>query len=431
MRIGIVGTGIAGLGAAWALNRKHEITVFEAASRAGGHSNTVDVRVDGGAIPVDTGFIVYNERTYPHLTQLFRHLRVKTRPSDMSFAFSRDGGLEYAGSLPGLFAQPAQLLRGRYRRMISDILRFRRTELGDIDDLAELSLDSYLRSNGFSDGFIDDYLLPMTAAIWSAPLTEIRQFPALAMLRFLSNHGLIRISDRPQWRTVVGGSRTYVESLIEPFADRIRYRTPVSRLHRMGGSVLVEAGGEIHEFDQVVLACHTDQALRILADGSTSRERTVLTGIPYQSNRAVLHHDERLMPRNRRVWSSWNYMSSPGGGEVASVTYWMNRLQGLPTETPVLVSLNPVAQPRPELTVAEFNYSHPQFVETATRAQRLLPEIQGEGGVWFAGAWAGYGFHEDGLQSGLNVAAALGAPVPWQDDVVPMSSSPPAPVAVR
>ncbi len=424
IEIAIVGTGISGLGAAWALSAEHSLTVYESADRIGGHSNTVEVDTPQGPVPVDTGFIVYNEVTYPNLTRLFQTLNVPTQASDMSFAFSVDHGLEYAASLAGALAAPRNLLKTRFTRMLLDIDRFRRTGARLIARGDE-TIDELLRRNGYSTGFLSDYLYPMTGAIWSTSFDEIGQFPAVPILRFLHNHGLIEIAGRPRWRTVTGGSREYLRQLSTGFADDVRLKSAVTKVTRAGDRVIVESRGERKTFDQVVLATHSDQALQILGEDATRRERSALGAIRYQPNLAVLHSDPRLMPGNRRVWSSWNAMTSQSEPMVgpASVTYWMNRLQSLKTDMPLFLSLNPLRDPDPVLTHGTFRYAHPQFDIDALRAQRALAGIQGRNNTWFAGAYLGYGFHEDGLQSGLNVAAALGCPAPWHGTFDQVSSA--------
>jgi predicted NAD/FAD-binding protein len=443
VRIAIVGGGISGLGAAWALHPAHDITLYEANEWLGGHAHTVDVAAgDAGAhdeqsIPVDTGFLVFNERTYPHLTRLFSHLGVATQKSDMSFSFSLDGGLEYAGSGPGLFAQRSNLVRAGHWRMARDIARFRKVGPQMLEVADDGPLGEILERFGFSPEFQDDYLLPMAAAIWSARLRDIRAFPARLFLQFFTNHGLIAITDRPQWRTVTGGSREYVARLTAPFRHRIRLNQPVVAVHRHFDGVRVRAiDGSVDEYDQIVFASHSDQTLAVLGDTATSIERKLLSAIRYELNRAVLHRDVGLMPRRRRVWSSWNYLTLPSGREArrASVTYWLNRLQSLPRPTPLFVSLNPLREPAPALVIDEYEYAHPQFDTAARAAQERIVTQQGTNRTWFAGAYLGYGFHEDGLQSGLNVAAALGAPPPWFRDVAPVSrgaASDPVPVLSR
>jgi len=420
-----VGAGVAGLGAAWALAQRYEVTLFEADDRLGGHANTVDVATSDGVVAVDTGFIVYNEVTYPNLTNLFSALDVPTERSDMSFACSLDRTLEYAGSVRGVLAQPSNLLRRRFRGMLRDIDRFRR-EGSRYQPAPQEPIGAFLTRLGYRPGFIDDYLLPLAGAIWSAPRQVVREFPALSLLRFLANHGLIEIVGRPRWRTVTGGSRSYVQRLVSGFADRVRLSTPVLSAVRLGDRVALETADGVESYDHLVLATHSDQALAILGDDATDRERALLEAIGYQDNVAVLHSDPDLMPRNRRVWSSWNAMSAAdeSGSPVASVTYWMNRLQNLRTEQPLFVSLNPLTEPRPELVHGRYAYAHPRFDARAIGAQREIAEIQGPDRTWFAGAYLGYGFHEDGLQAGLAVAAALGSPAPWHGTFSPASSTP-------
>lgn len=432
MRIAIVGSGISGLSAAWLLNECHDILLYEAEPRLGGHSHTVDVPSPRGEIPVDTGFIVYNEQTYPNLTALFAELDVPTRSSNMSFGVSMDQGrFEYAGSetYGALFAQKRNLFSPIFQRMLFDIVRFKRvarrhlSEDGERDDT---TIDHFLTSGRFGKAFTHRYFLPMCAAIWSSSPESMRAFPARSLLRFFDNHGLLNILERPVWRTVVGGSRVYVEKLSQPLQARIRTASPVRRIVRTGDqvSVIDERGGE-QSFDAVVLACHADQALRLLATPSMP-ERQVLGAFRYQTNRAVLHHDPALMPVRRDVWSSWNYLSHAdrSGRAAAAVTYWLDHLQGIECDQPIFLSLNPLTTPRSDKVVAEFSYDHPQFDHGALKAQARLPEIQGQDRIWFAGAHWGYGFHEDGLLSGLRVAADLGVTPPWWQKVKALRPSP-------
>lgn len=425
MRIAIVGAGIAGLGAAWLLHRRHEIVVYEAGGHAGGHANTVDVEVGGRRIAVDTGFIVYNERTYPNLVRLFATLGVPSEESDMSFAVSRDQGrFEYAGSLGGLLAQPTNLARVDYWRMLRDLLRFYREAPALLETGEEISLGAYLARGGYGRPFVQDHLLPMGAAIWSSALDDVLDFPALSFVRFCANHGLLDMAARPRWRTVSGGSREYVRRLTAPFAERTRLATPVAAVRRTPGHVIVRDGrGQEERYDQLVLATHGDQALGILGADAAPDERAVLSAFRYARNRAVLHRDARLMPRRRRVWSSWNYLGEAGADRDprVSVTYWMNRLQNIDTAVPLFVTLNPLHEPDPETVLGAYGYDHPQFDAAAIRAQRALPKIQGIRRTWFCGSYCGYGFHEDGLEAGFAVAAALDAPAPWADVIVPAS----------
>lgn len=427
MKIAVVGGGISGLGAAWLLARQHDVTLFEAGATLGGHSNTVELRLDGRPVAVDTGFIVYNEHTYPNLTRLFDALGVETVASDMSFAVSLDAGaFEYAGDARGVLAQPVNLVRPEFWRLFGEMMRFYREapHLAERYDLEALTLGQLLSAGGYSDLFARRHILPMAAAIWSSTLDEILDFPARSFVQFFDNHGLFSLGERPQWRSVLGGSRRYVAALSRPFRDRVRLAAPIEGLRRTSRAArLRDASGAEHDFDQVVLATHADQALRILGEGASPAEREVLGAFRYRANRAVLHRDPTLMPRRRRAWASWNYLGD-GDGEAGgriSVSYWMNRLQRLETRRDVFVTLNPLREPAPRLTHGEFLYHHPQFDRPALDAQRRLPDIQGLARVWFCGSYCGYGFHEDGLQAGFAVAAALGAPAPWASEVRPMS----------
>ena len=427
MKIAIVGSGISGLGAAWALHQAHDVTVFEAAARPGGHAHSVTITADGTTLDVDTGFIVYNEANYPNLVRLFGALGVATEASDMSFGVSIDAGRhEYAGTLAGLLAQPMNLLRPGYWRMLRDIVRFFRTAEALLDEpgAETLSLRDWLVRERYSAVFSDDHLLPMGAAIWSATCDQMLEFPAAGFVRFFRNHDLLELGARPAWRTVSGGSGRYVAKIAKLLGDRLRLATPVRRLQRTAQGVTLEAGnGESAHFDAVVLAAHADQALAMLGDGATPAERSTLSAFRYQSNLAVLHRDRRLMPKRRAVWSSWNYLSdrTTAGDQAVCVSYWMNRLQNIARPVDLFVTLNPIRPIDPALELGRFDYDHPQFDTAAQAAQGRLPEIQGAGGVWFCGSYCGNGFHEDGLQAGLQVAAALGAPAPWQDDIVPIS----------
>ena len=422
-RIAVVGAGIAGLSAAWLLRDVAEVTLFEGAGRAGGHADTQMLRIDGREVAVDTGFIVYNGRNYPNLTGLFAALGVATRASDMSFGVSIGsasggrGAMEYGGgSLWQMFAQRRNLLRPRFWRMIRDILRFYREAPGLLDGGGEETLGAWLDRRRFGAGFVEDHILPMGAAIWSASATGMRAFPLRHFIRFFHNHGLLSLTDRPEWRTVVGGSRSYVARILDDLpAVRLGCAVRAVRRGAVPGQVtLTLADGKTATFEQVVLACHADQALALLERPSAA-ERAVLGAITCQDNIAVLHSDVALMPRRRGVWSAWNYLADRAGDPAAavSVTYWMNRLQGMATSAPLLVTLNPRRAPDPALVHLTRRYRHPQFDAAALAAQARLPAIQGSQGVWFAGAWTGWGFHEDGIASAVRVAAALGADIPW------------------
>jgi predicted NAD/FAD-binding protein len=418
-RFAVIGSGISGLSAAWMLQRSHDVEVFEADNRVGGHSNTLDVTIGDRKVPVDTGFIVYNEPCYPNLTALFAHLGVETAATDMSFAVSLDRGrLEYAGSdLLGLLAQPANLVRPRFWSMVRDLLRFYREAPAALAFMGDESLDDWLDARGYGAPFREDHLYPMAAAIWSTPAMEVGQYPAADFVRFCENHGLLRLTDRPQWRTVVGGSRAYVAKLTSPFADRIHLSTPIVSVRRTGQGVdLTDAHGVTRRFDGAIIATHGDRALAMLADAD-GEERRILSTFRYSRNLAVLHADPTLMPGRRRAWASWNYLSDGRGHDRRlSVTYWMNRLQPLGEGVPDLfVTLNPLREPREELVHARIPYEHPIFDAATGRAQRELWSLQGRRNTWFAGAHFGAGFHEDGLQAGLAAAEDAGARSrPWK-----------------
>ncbi len=431
MKIAVIGAGAAGLGAAWALARRHEVVLWEAAPRAGGHAHTLEVAGPAGPVAVDSGFIVYNEPNYPNLTRLFAALGVATQPSSMSFAVSLDGGrTEYAGSPAGLFAQPANLLRADHWRMVAAIPRFFREASAAVAEPEATTLGAWLAARRFPAAFVERHLLPMAAAIWSAPAAEILAFPLAAFLRFFANHGLLQAKGRPEWRTVSGGSSRYVEALLRRLQPQaLRLGRPVEALQRQAnGWCVIDAEGQRETADAVVLACHADQSLAILGRGATAAERRLLGAVRYSDNRALLHSDAALMPRRRRVWSSWNYLGESGRADAVSVTYWMNRLQGLDPRLPLFVSLNPLRDPDPALTHAAWRCSHPVFDQAALAAQAALPAIQGRRDLWFCGSWCGYGFHEDALASGLHVAARLGSPAPWAE---PLPVAPPLALAAE
>lgn len=411
--IAVVGSGISGLSAAWLLSQKHRVTLIEADTRPGGHSNTVDCEVDGVDVAVDTGFIVYNPPAYPNLTALFSHLEVPTALSNMSFAVSMgNGAYEYAGSgLAQLVGQPSNLLSPGHWQLMRDIPRFFRTTLAKLPTISDdMTIAQFLKAEGYSEYFLERHLLPMAGAIWSAAPGDMRDYPAKAFLRFFNNHGLLKITGRPLWRTVKGGSREYVSRLIRSGLFETRLRTPVTSIRRGPNGVTIRArSGEEQTYDDVVIAAHADQALALLSD-ATPEERRLLSCFRYSKNRAILHRDDRLMPKRKRLWSSWNYLSEmpPHSATTSAVTYWMNKLQPLPVETPLFVSLNPLEEPRMEKVLAEFDYAHPIFDPAAMAAQRDLWKIQGARRTWFCGAYWGSGFHEDGIQAGLAAAEALG-----------------------
>ncbi len=420
MRIAVIGSGIAGNAAAWALatGSSHEIVVYEQDGRIGGHSATVDVDYDGTHIPVDTGFIVYNELNYPNLTALFAHLGVATEASDMGFAVSSHrGDREWAGRngamLDGLFARRRNLVSPGHLKMIGEMFRFNRSALADraAGRLTSESIGAYLERGGYSQRFRDAYLIPMGAAIWSMPPSALIEFPADSFIAFFDNHRLLHW-DRPTWRTVSGGSREYVRLMTAPYADRIRLNTRVTAIRRHDlGVTVTDAGGHSERFDQVILGAHSDQALAMLADASDA-ERAILGAIPYRDNTVYLHRDPRLMPKRQAAWAAWNVIQ--GEADEITLTYWMNALQNIDRRMPVFVTLNPETPPREDMTFGRFTYAHPQYTAGAVAAQAALPDIQGRNKVWFCGAWTGYGFHEDGLLSGLTAAETLGATVPWR-----------------
>lgn len=427
MRVAVIGTGIAGNAAAFALSQRYSVTVYERELRPGGHSHTVSVDYDGTELAVDIGFIVYNELNYPELTQLFDHLGVETVESCMSFAVTADdGGFEWRGggsnwldTAKGLFAQPANLVSPSYLWMLRDILNFNQQSVADHarGKLAGLTLGDYFRRNHFAPRLLTDYLAPMGGAIWSAPAAEILEFPAENFVAFFNNHRLLH-TERPTWRTVKGGSHRYVEKLTASFRDRIRFGAAVTAVERNANGVTVRDGlGRCETYDHVVIASHSNQALAMLADADAP-ERAVLGAIGYSPNRVYLHRDPRLMPKRRRAWASWNFLRWPrqdGAVNDVAVTYWMNNLQDIDLDKPLFVSLNPPFAPRPELTFGQYLCEHPQYNAAAFAAQKRLDDIQGRRRTWFCGAWTGYGFHEDGLRSGLKVAEALGALPRWRE----------------
>ncbi len=419
MRIAVIGSGIAGLSSAWLLDDTHHLVLYEASPRLGGHSHTVDAKVGDRRIAVDTGFIVYNERNYPNLVRLFAHLGVATEPSNMSFGISQGGGaFEYASTRwDALFAQRRRLLDPRHWALLADIPRFNKAATTFLSEVQpDLPLGEWLAAQGFGRRLAPRYVLPMAAAIWSAPMRAVAGFSARSFLTFFARHGLLTIADQPAWRTVTGGSRRYVERLAAALRGEVRRGTPVAAVRRTpGGVVVTDAAGHDDRFDAVVLAAHADQSRAMLIDRA-SDEDALIARFPYQPNRAILHSDPALMPKRQRGWASWNFIT----GDVAdpdmpvSVTYWMNLLQNIDRSAPLFVSLNPLEEPRDELVHASFDYAHPMFDTATVDAQKDLAAIQGRGGVWYAGAWCGYGFHEDGLTSALTVAEqGFGIRPPW------------------
>jgi uncharacterized protein len=432
VKVAIVGSGIAGLTCAHRLRRHHDVTVFEADQHAGGHAHTVRVEVGADeAHDVDTGFIVYNEANYPHFTELLHELDVETQPSTMSFSVSDpDIGLEYCGNnLNRIYAQRTNIGRPWFARMLVDILRFdrrarrllaedggpRAADDGWSGPVDELTLAALVAAEGYSPAFVDDFLIPLGASIWSADPETFLEFPAVAYARFMDNHGLLSLRRGPQWRSITGGSQRYVEAIVAPLGDRLRLDTPVTKIRRTGASGRIEVLSERHgleSFDRVILAGHSDQSLELLAD-PTEREREILGAIRYQPNIATLHTDARFLPTVARARASWNYHVGSGarsrsGGPGVALTYWMNLLQSIESTRPLLITLNRHDEIDPDQVLGRFDYDHPVFDLPAMRAQRHLAEIQGVDGTYYAGAYWGYGFHEDGVRSALDVCRHFG-----------------------
>jgi len=418
MKIAVIGAGVAGLGAAWALSRQNDVVIYEREDRFGGHACTVDVPTPHGPRPVDMGFIVFNERNYPNLVALFDHLGVPTEDSDMSFAVSLDDGqFEYASCYGGYLAQRRNLVRPSFLRMTRDILKFNRLAPRLLDRAEDLNftIGDFIADAGFSAAFRDRYLVPMASCIWSTPLGRMLDYPAQTFARFFNNHGLLTIGPQLRLRTVSGGSRSYVERIATPLRSRARLAQPAAAVRRDSSGVHVrDASGHWDRFDKIVLACHADQALGLLTDAS-AMERSLLGTFRYSSNDVWLHQDATLMPRRRKTWASWNYVAESGSLDAkASVTYWMNRLQNLPNDLPLFVSVNPTRLPAQSTVHAHTVFEHPMYDCAAIRAQRHLHEIQGVQDTYFCGSYCGYGFHEDALSAGLDVAEQLGAARPWR-----------------
>jgi predicted NAD/FAD-binding protein len=405
MKIAVIGTGIAGNVAAYHLAREHDVTVFEADNRIGGHTNTVRVEHEGQGYAIDTGFIVFNERTYPNFISLLDELGVAWQDSDMGFSVQHEGtGLEYSGStINSLFAQRSNIFKPSFHRMIREILRFNREAPRLLESTApQISLQDYLASEKYSREFIDHFILPMGAAIWSAKPDVMGKMPAAFFIRFFQNHGMLSVNDRPVWRVIKGGSNSYVDKLVAGHRDSIRLNAPVEYIRRSTGYVEVKVTGhEIEKFDQVFMACHGDQALQILADPSMNEEQ-VLGKFQYQQNEAILHTDKSLMPKRRRAWAAWNYHIPAYSQDRVAVTYNMNILQGIKSPATFCVTLNHALAIRPDKIIGRYQYSHPVFTRESIEAQKRHAEINGIYRTYYCGAYWRNGFHEDGVVSALN-----------------------------
>ncbi|MEM7616868.1 MAG: FAD-dependent oxidoreductase [Pseudomonadota bacterium] len=440
MKIAIIGTGIAGLTAAYLLNNQHDITIYEKNNYIGGHSRTIDVAVDNTKIPVDTGFIVFNKLNYPHLTSLFDKLNIPITDASMSFgvAINDDNGLlEYGTeSLTNLFAQKDNFLRPNFWLMLKDIIKFNIAAKRIIKhsyDLNNLTIGKFLADMKIGNWFQEYYLLPMAASIWSSPIKDIVKFPAQTLLSFFHNHGLLNVINQPQWHSIQGGSREYVKILTKDFADKVHLNMAVKNVERNSDKILLTAeNGETYEYDQVVFACHSAQILPILSN-PTDMEQEVISAIKYQPNELYVHTDVNFMPENKKAWASWVYLSKdisdendPSGKaqdaidnvsddpyKTISLSYWMNNLQKLDTDVPIIVTLNPSVKPDEAKILDHHIFHHPVFDQKAINAQKKIPDIQGQDKIWFVGAWQRYGFHEDGILSAVNMAKKLGVEVPW------------------
>ena len=415
--IAIIGTGISGLGAASMLHAHHEITLYEKNDYIGGHSRTIDVKTKDGIIPVDTGFIVFNKYNYPLLTRLFEHLKVPIVESNMSFGVSIDNGwLEYGTQkLSHIFAQKRNLLRPAFWRMLADILKFNRVAKTYLNKEPSFTLGQCLDELKMRTWFKQYFMLAMGGAIWSTPIVEMLKFPVSTFVRFFENHGLLTIKDHPQWYTVQGGSREYIQRLTKPFKDRIYLSRGVKKVWRDSTRVIVEDDqGHQAPYDYVVFACHADQALAIIADPS-SDEKMVLSAFNYQANRAVVHSDISFMPKRKQAWASWVYISEGKKDEnsAVSLSYWMNNLQPLQTKQPLILTLNPGREPNPKLIYDDYLFEHPVFDTMAIRYQSDIETLQGKNHLWFCGAYQRYGFHEDGLNSAVNIVRLMGVEPSW------------------
>lgn len=445
--IAIIGSGITGLSAAWLLHEKYDVTLFEKNDYLGGHTHTHDLSEGENPIAIDSGFIVYNEKNYPNLVGLFKQLDVTTQATDMSFALSlNEGELEYSGTgLIGMFAQRSNIFKPKHWLLLKEIIRFNKLAHSELEQLEanrlnNLSLGEFLKQHHFSKDLQQHYLLPMGAAIWSCPAETMNSFPAFSFLQFFANHGLIDLKDRPQWRSVVGGSREYIRKMMPTLETQITIKAGVDKVKREStkestketiketikenSGITITSGNESLQFDQVIFACHADQALTLLEDASMT-EVDILKHFNYQENITYLHTDENLMPKRKKAWSCWNYLAQTkqnnktedlDNNDQVTVTYWMNSLQKLQAEKNYLVTLNPYSEIDPEKTIKKMTYHHPVFTADAISAQSRLNELQGQQNSWFCGSYAGYGFHEDALSSSVRVCEQLGVDIPWKHD---------------
>ena len=417
MRIAVVGSGIAGLSAAWLLHKEHEVTLLEKDNRFGGHAHTIKVKQDAATDPVsvDSGFIVYNNYNYPNLIGLFDALEVKTQGTEMSFGLSlSDGHFEYAGSLRGLFAQPLNFMKPKYWRLLADLFRFYRTATKEVErGPTDETLEQLMIRMRLSKTFINEHMLPMAAAIWSCPSQTVMQFPARSFIKFMNNHKLLDFSGRPVWRTVSGGSQEYVSKIIQELGSNARCNISIEKIQRLQKGAMIHIEDEEPEFfDKVILATHANDSLNLLSDAS-DEEHSILSQFSFQENKVILHSQSSYMPKRRATWSAWNYISNTSKHAELCVTYWMNKLQSLPEKFPLFVTLNPFKDYPIEKPLREFTYFHPVFNQNAIDAQNQLSAIQGPSHTYFCGAWTRFGFHEDGILSAVAIAKAFDVTIPW------------------
>ena len=417
MKIAIIGSGISGMAVSYLLNQQHDITLYEKEHYIGGHSRTISIDVNHKNIDVDTGFIVFNKRNYPHLTALFRHLNIDVAKSDMSFGVSiNNGWLEYGTKkLYHIFAQKNNIWRLKYWQMLGDILKFNNNAKAFINQYPNATMGEFIHELKMGEWFQRYYLIAMGAAIWSTSYHQMLDFPAKSMIDFFDNHGLLTVNDQPQWYTVRGGSRQYITKLTQSFHDKIRLNCGVTKVQRKKKNVIVtDDKGQTEQYDHVIFACHSDQALKLI-DSPNDQEQQILGNIRYHANHVITHSDINLMPKCRTLWASWVYLSNQryDNEPAVSLSYWMNSLQPLDTDKPIIVTLNPSHRPDPSLTYDEHIFMHPMFDGNAITAQQRINDIQGKDKLWFCGAWQGYGFHEDGLKSAVRIADKFNISLPW------------------